>query len=212
MFMQWITAFAGIIVALAVGAVSPGPSFVLVARLAVATSRADGLSAALGMGVGGMAYATAALLGLQAILLAVPSVYFALKLLGGLYLAYLGFRIFRAAKRELAAEAPSPSNVVSPFRAFWLGLATQLSNPKTAIVYASVFAAFLPGTSSVSFAVVLLIVVFGVEAGWYAIVATVLSSSRSRRVYLSYKRWVDRTAGLVMVALGLKLVASAHEG
>jgi threonine/homoserine/homoserine lactone efflux protein len=217
MFMQEVAAFAGIIGALAVGAVSPGPSFVLVARLAVATSRANGLGAALVMGIGGMAFAAAALLGLQAILLAVPSVYFALKVVGGLYLGYLGFRIFRAAKLKLAVGAPgqgtpSQGTATSPSRAFWLGLATQLSNPKTAIVYASVFAAFLPGTYSLSFGAMLLIVVFGVEAGWYAIVATILSSSRPRRAYLSYKAWVDRAAGLVMVGLGLKLVASAHKG
>jgi len=208
--MQEFVALAGIIGALSVGVVSPGPSFVMVARLAVATSRANGLGAAVGMGVGGVVFAVAALLGLQAVLLAVPSVYLALKLLGGLYLCYLGLRIFLAAKVALTVEAPGQGDGAPLFRSFWLGLTTQVSNPKTAIVYASVFAAFLPGTFSLPFAAALLGVVFVVEAGWYAVVATLLSSSRPRRAYLSYKAWVDRTAGLVMVGLGLKLVTSAH--
>ncbi len=210
--MQEIAALAGVIGALAVGTVSPGPSFVMVARLAVATSRANGLGAAVGMGAGGVVFAVAALLGLQAVLLAVPSVYLALKVLGGLYLAYLGLRIFRAAKVPLAVEASGQVIATTPSRSFWLGLTTQVSNPKTAIVYASVFAAFLPGAFSPSFAVALVLVVFVVEAGWYAIVATLLSSSRPRRAYLGCKAWVDRAAGVVMVGLGLKLVASAHEG
>lgn len=208
--MQEFVALAGIIGALGVGAVSPGPSFVMVARLAVAASRANGLCAAVGMGVGGVIFAVAALLGLQAVLLAVPSVYLALKLLGGLYLSWLGLRIFLAARVPLAVEVPG-QRVGSPLsRSFWLGLTTQVSNPKTAIVYASVFAAFLPGHFSPLFAAALLCVVFVVEAGWYAVVATLLSSSRPRHVYLGYKAWVDRAAGLVMVGLGLKLIAAAH--
>jgi threonine/homoserine/homoserine lactone efflux protein len=209
--MQEIAALAGLIGALAVGTVSPGPSFVMVARLAVATSRANGLGAAAGMGVGGVVFAVAALLGLQAVLLAVPSVYLALKVLGGLYLGYLGIRIIRAAKVSLAVEASGQSGATSVSRSFWLGFTTQVSNPKTAIVYASVFAAFLPGTYSAFFAAVLVAVVFLIEAGWYAIVATMLSSYGPRRAYLDCKTWVDRAAGLVMIGLGLKLVASAHE-
>lgn len=48
--MQELTALAGIATALAIGAVSPGPSFVMVARTAASSTRTDGLCAALGMG------------------------------------------------------------------------------------------------------------------------------------------------------------------
>jgi threonine/homoserine/homoserine lactone efflux protein len=209
--MQEFVALAGIIGALAIGVVSPGPSFVMVARLAVATSRAKGLAAAVGMGVGGVVFASAALLGLQAVLLAVPSLYWTLKVFGGLYLCYLGLRIFLAAKVPLPIEPPGYTDGAALSRAFWLGLTTQISNPKTAIVYAGVFAAFLPHAFSPLFAAVLLCVVFVIEAAWYAVVATLLSSSRPRRAYLSCKAWVDRAAGLVMIALGLRLLISARE-
>lgn len=209
--MQEVVSLIGIIAALTIGIVSPGPSFVMVARLAVAGSRSHGMSAALGMGLGGVAFAIAALLGLQALLLAVPTIYLGLKVAGGLYLCYLGARIFIAAKAPLAVEVSSQRIGTPQFRSFWLGLTTQVSNPKTAIVYASVFAAFLPSTYSPLFALALLCVVFVVEAGWYAVVATLLSSAHPRRAYLSYKGWVDRTAGLVMVGLGLRLIASAHK-
>lgn len=204
-------ALAGIVGALAVGVVSPGPSFVLIARIAVSTSRANGLAASVGMGLGGVVFAGAALLGLQAVLLAVPTLYLGLKVLGGLYLAYLGYRIFRGAKQPLSADTSAPAQRTSLASSFWLGLSTQVSNPKTAIVYASVFAAFLPGSFSLAFAVTLLCVTFVIEAAWYAIVAVLLSSVQSRRAYLSYKAWVDRTAGLVMMGLGLKLITSAHQ-
>lgn len=205
--MQEMIALVGIVVALGLGAASPGPSFVMVAREAVATSRLNALAAALGMGLGGLLFATAALLGLQALFQAVPLAYLLLKVLGGLYLAYLGYRVFRGAREPLAL-AVTGETARRPLRqSFLLGLSTQVSNPKTAIVYASVFASFLPGAVSWALALGLLLSVFLVEFGWYAIVATLLSASVPRRAYLRCKVWVDRLAGAIMVGLGIRLIA-----
>lgn len=208
--MQDLPALIGILAALAVGVVSPGPSFVMVARTAVCGSRREGIAAALGMGAGGVVFAVAALLGLHALLLALPSLYLALKLVGGLYLAYLGWRIWTSAAQPLLlgelAERPARRGA----RALALGFTTQISNPKTALVYASVFAAFLPGAQSLAFDITLVALVFLVEAGWYALVALALATDAPRRAYLRYKSWTDRLAGGVMIGLGLKLAASAQ--
>lgn len=206
--MQDLTAFLGIAAALGLGAASPGPSFVLVARTAAASSRAASLASALGMGVGGLIFAVAALAGLQALLLSVPSLYLLLKLAGGLYLTHLGIRIWRGAGQPLPTQAASLG--AARTCPFLLALVTQLSNPKAAIVYASVFAAFLPAQTSLAFNLALAATVFGIETGWYTLVALVLSSPAPRGAYLRCKTWVDRAAGGVMVALGLKLALSAH--
>lgn len=212
--MQEFSAFLGIVLAIALGTVSPGPSFVVVARTAVSASRADGLAVALGMGAGGVLFAAAALLGLHGLLLAVPSLYVVLKVLGGLYLAYLGIRIWRGAKQPLPiadlSGSPEARRFATQFKSLALGLTTQLSNPKAAIVYASVFAAFLPTAQSAAFDVAIVSTVFVIEAGWYVVVALVLSSEGPRHAYLRYKAWIDRAAGGLMMALGAKLVSSAQ--
>ncbi|RTQ31112.1 LysE family translocator [Variovorax gossypii] len=216
--MDTTLALLGIAGAMTVGAMSPGPSFVMVARTAV-TSRADGLAAALGMGAGGLVFAIAALAGLQAAFLAVPALYLAIKGLGGAYLVYLGFRIWRGARQPLAVaqEATDPSQRQQQGRGrgkrtFLLGLATQVSNPKTAVVYASIFAAFLPREVPLVLALAVPAVIFCIETGWYSIVALALSSAAPRSAYLRYKVWIDRAAGGVMGLLGLRLVWSAVRG
>lgn len=210
--MQELIALTGIVAAMSVGVVSPGPSFVMVARMSVAGSRAQGVAAALGMGLGGMAFATMALLGLQAVLTAVPALYVALKVCGGLYLCYLGFLIFRGAREPLTLDATTAGAPRQLGRSLWRGLATQLSNPKTSIVYASVFAAFLPHDFSFGFGVAVALALFAVETSWYTLVALLLSSPGPRRVYLSCKTWVDRAAGVVLFGLGVRLiVTSANE-
>jgi threonine/homoserine/homoserine lactone efflux protein len=201
-------ALLGIVAALSVGVVSPGPSFVMVARVAVGSSRARGLTTALGMGTGGTLFGAAALLGLQSVFSAVPALYLGLKILGGIYLCYVGFLVWRSAPRAIAvADGTGPSG--KAVGSFWLGLTTQLSNPKTAIVYASVFAAFLPPRFSLAFGAAVLLAVFAIETAWYALVAIALSSPAPQRAYLACKTWVDRSAGLVMVGLGLKLATDA---
>lgn len=198
--------------AVAIGAMSPGPSFVMVARTAVASTRLNGISAALGMGIGGMLFAMAALFGLHTLLTAVPWLYVSIKIIGGTYLAYLGFKIFRGAKEPLmlpvSVEA-APAGKATRF--FLLGLGTQVSNPKTALVYASIFAALLPHDLPLSLIISLPLTVLVIEAGWYAIVALVLSSAVPRAAYLRYKSWIDRTAGSVMIFLGAKLVICARQ-
>lgn len=210
--MSEFTSLLGIGAALCIGAASPGPSFVMVARTAASGGRANGLAAALGMGLGALLFAAASLLGLNAVFLAIPALYIALKVLGGLYLAYLGMQIWRGAQQAL--DVSKEANAAGARRQknyLWLGLATQVSNPKTAIVYASVFAAFLPSSPSIQYQLLVVALVFFVEAGWYAIVATALSSEAPRSSYLRFKKWIDRLAGGIMGALGLKLAASASQ-
>jgi threonine/homoserine/homoserine lactone efflux protein len=194
--------------AITLGAMSPGPSFVMVARTAVASSRADGLAAALGMGVGGVLFACAALLGLHMVLTAVPWLYMGLKALGGAYLIYLGWMIWRGARAPLRFVEGASARTF--FRSFWLGLLTQASNPKTAVVYASVFVSLLPREVPLAATLILPLAIFVVEAGWYSVVALALSAPSPRAAYLRWKVWVDRAAGGAMGLLGIKLIAGAR--
>lgn len=208
--MELILSLVSVLGALLIGAISPGPSFVLVARTSMAASRIDGLLTAIGMGVGGVVFSVMVLLGLQVALASVPWLYLALKLVGGLYLVYLAVRIWRGAKEPIVIPSAREGIPRSVKKSFLLGLITQLSNPKTAVVYGSIFAALLPHNLPHIAALALPFLVFLVEAGWYSIVALALSAESSRAAYLRSKMHVDRVAGGVMGLLGLKLVAAAR--
>ncbi|MBY5341579.1 LysE family translocator [Rhizobium leguminosarum bv. viciae] len=197
--------FISIMAALAVGAMSPGPSFVVVSRIAISRSRLDGLAAALGMGAGGVVFAVLALAGLTALLSQFEWLYVLLKVAGGAYLVYIAVNIWRSAGQALeVSEAVNGNRALR--LSFMTALLTQLSNPKTIIVYASLFAALLPRTVPLDLIVALPLGVFVVEAGWYSIVAFAFSARHPRRLYLAAKSWIDRTAGVVMAGLGLRLI------
>jgi threonine/homoserine/homoserine lactone efflux protein len=199
--MSSLSVFLSIIAALSIGAMSPGPSFVLVSRIAISRSRLDGLAAALGMGAGGVVFSILALAGLTALLSQFAWLYLLLKVAGGAYLVYIAVNIWRSAKEPLEVSETATSQRAFG-RSFAAAMLTQLSNPKTIIVYASL----LPKTIPAGLFLALPIGVFAVEAGWYTIVALAFSAQHPRRLYLAAKNWIDRMAGAVMAALGLRLI------
>ncbi len=206
--MQSSMSLLAITGALMAGAMSPGPSFLFVARNSIALSRNHGLATALGMGLGSLIFTVLALMGLQAIFIAVPFAFWALKVLGGLYLIYLAVKTLRSARLPMSHELNAEITSMSLRKTVSFGLLTQLSNPKTAIVFASVYSALLPQTIPVAFYFIIPALAFCIDAGWYVIVAFVLSSEAPRKTYLKFKTFFDTTAGSVMALLGLKLIFS----
>ena len=203
--MESLIILGSITLALMLGAISPGPTFIYVAKNSIAISRKHGLFTALGTGTGAALFGLLAVMGLQAILLAVPSAYLALKICGGIYLLWLAFKIIKHAKEPMETTNGETAPM-SYKQAYRLGLITQMSNPKIAIVLASIFTALLPKDIPTYFYVVLPMLCFFIDAGWYSLVAVALSAEGPRKVYLKSKAVFDRIAGGVMTLLGLKLI------
>jgi threonine/homoserine/homoserine lactone efflux protein len=194
---------------LLIGAISPGPSFVFVVRTSVARSRADGLAAALGMGLGAFAYAILALVGLRALMTEAAWLFWILKFAGGVYLLYLAIMIWRHASDPIAVESDVGARR-GIGRSFGLALATQLSNPKIVAVFGAVFAALLPDHPPLWMDVALPPLIFVQESAWYALVALAFSSTRPRAIYLRAKTWIDRAAGAVIGLLGIRLILESR--
>jgi threonine/homoserine/homoserine lactone efflux protein len=193
---------------LLIGAISPGPSFVFVVRTSAGQSRADGLAAALGMGVGAFAFAVLAVVGLRALMTEAAWLYWLLRIAGGLYLIYIAVMIWRHAAAPIAVEDAVGARV-DLRRSFGLALATQMSNPKIVAVFGAVFAALLPAHPPLWMDFAIPPLIFVQESAWYALVALAFSAAHPRAVYLRAKKWIDRAAGAVIGVLGVRLIWEA---
>jgi threonine/homoserine/homoserine lactone efflux protein len=211
--MNPILSLFSILAALALGAISPGPSFLFVTRTSVALSRRDGMAAALGMGLGAAFFCALALIGLRAVIAQVEWVYIGFKMLGGAYLLYLAWRLWRGAATPITVQdLQAGRSRAGLARSFLLALATQLSNPKTILVISGIFAALLPAHVPVWMLLAIPPIQFVVETSWYTFVAAVMSSPAPRSVYLRARKWIDRAAGCVLGALGLRLILESAKG
>jgi len=199
-----LIALSAIGVAILFGAMSPGVSFLLVARTAMSSSRRVALSVAAGLGFGALIFAVIALAGLHTLLTMVPSLYTALKVAGGCYLLWLALKILRRPSNRVIDSAAIDE--VSASKAFLTGVLTQISNPHTALVFASIFSAALSKNIQPAMYIILPLMAFVIDVLWYAIVACLLSSDRPRLAYIKYRKFIDKLSGGVMAFLGLRLL------
>ena len=186
--------------------VSPGPNFILLSTTALSTGRKDALRAAFGIAVGSLIWMLAAAIGVSALLEALPALGVALKVVGGLYLVYLGYKLW--VSRGLAGNGIL-SGEARKNDSFRRGLISNLTNPKSAAYFGSVFAVFLTGEVSPLALAALIPALFVMSIAWYAALATTFSSTAVRKPYLKYSRLINRISGTLLVALGVKMVGSA---
>ncbi|QKF82521.1 threonine transporter [Halarcobacter ebronensis] len=187
------------------GSMSPGPSFILVAKTAVSRPLNEGIGISIGLALGAVFFTILAILGLYALFEAVPFLYALFKILGGLYLLYLAYQILKHSNEPLEMNMKLEKNSKGFLKALVFGFLTQISNPKTAIILGSIFAALLPKTMPEYGEILLCLLAFTIDAFWYCIVVFLLSTKKSQKVYLRFKKYIDRVAGSLLAVLGLKL-------
>jgi RhtB (resistance to homoserine/threonine) family protein len=188
---------------------SPGPSFLITARTAVARSRADGIKVALGLGAGTIVWSAAALFGLNFLFHQFHWLFIGAKVAGALFLLWIAFQIFRHAADPVEMnEEANKENGHSPLLR---GFLIQISNPKVVVFFGSIFVAMLPGEVPGWMIAALIAIVTMNEIVWYSLVSLFFGSTPVRRFYLIAKRWIDRATGAFLGLLGLRLLWQARD-
>jgi len=185
----------------------PGPAMLYAAAQTLARGRWSGLMATLGIHVGGYVHVIAAAAGLSVLFHAVPTLYTAVKIVGAIYLIWLGISLFRAKANGDLASGSLPTK--SARRVFFESITVEVLNPKTALF----FLAFLPQfiDASAAFPVWLQLMLLG------TIVNLIFSSADVVCVFMAgaiinrlrgsngARRMMQRAGGSILVGLGLHL-------
>ena len=195
-----VLAFCGVALVLAV---TPGPDMALVMRNGLRGGRPAAFRTILGISVGLLGWALATAVGVAAILAASATVFTALKIAGGVYLAYLGIRTLLALRRNGAGPEPTETNPGSPFRQ---GLVTNLLNPKLAVFFTTLLPQFISEDDPYVAKSILLAGLFvAIGLTWLVLYGFVVGAvARSR----TFRRTVEAVTGIVLTALGLRLVVN----
>lgn len=204
MTLSLLLSFAGVCFLLAI---LPGPDSFLVLRYSIGGLR-PGIAAAMGVAIGGLFWAVLVAVGLAAIVEQSAAAYRVVKVLGGLYLLYLGVKAFRARQKNKVAGVPLVPVAASVWSAFGAGTVSCALNPKVGLFYLAVVPQFL---TVVTFTGAMTLGV--VEVVVAAAVMGTFSVAAARAVVLLRKPavtdWLDRISAGFLVALGLGTVASS---
>ena len=184
----------------------PGPDFVAVVRSSMTHGTRAGLLTTLGVSLGLCLYATLSLLGLSAILVKYQWLTWAVRLLGGAYLIYLGIRLLRARPQAIDLD---PANPPARHRAILFGFLVTLTNPKAIVLFASVFATAVTASTPVWLMGVMIGLVTASSLAWYSCVSLFMSSGPVMRRFQRARHWIERAAGVCFIGLGGKVLADA---
>jgi threonine/homoserine/homoserine lactone efflux protein len=206
-------AFCGLCLLLAI---TPGPDTFLTLRYSLRRTRV-GLGAATGSSLGSLIWAALVGVGLATLLQESADAYRIVKILGGLYLIYLGIRAFlhsrssrhenNTGQPEENAERPARGGV---FRAFGAGLLSCCLNPKVGLFFLAIVPQFLPAHGDRFALTMLLGATDAVVSMLY--LSTVSIVAAKANAWLKRPRVttaLERISGAILGALGIGTIATA---
>lgn len=183
----------------------PGPDSLLVMLRTGSQGWRAGLMAALGISSGVMVHVVCAALGLSALLAASAELFMLVKLVGALYLVYLGVTMLRQRRQTARQSLGALPNLWQIYRQ---GVLTNVLNPKVALFFLAFMPQFIvPEAPHKALAFVLLGTLFNISGTLWCLLLVWFTSSARQRIGLPtwVKSWLQRAMGGLFVLLGIRL-------
>lgn len=206
--METTILLRGFVIGLSVAA-PVGPMSVFCIRRTLASGRIAGIASGSGVAAADALYASVAALGLTSVTTFMTEHQSAIRIIGGFFLAWIGWRLLRAPAAPSSATAAVPGAATAT--AFASTFALTLTNPTTILSFAAIFAGFGVATIDGSTSASLLIAgVFAGSMAWWLVLLSVVSMLRSR-VTPAWLRRINIISGCVLLGFaGIAVVAGVR--
>jgi threonine/homoserine/homoserine lactone efflux protein len=182
---------------------TPGANVLVVSHLAAGGDRRAAACAAAGVAIGAGIWSSAAAFGVTALFAEVPAFSRALQFAGAAYLIHVAVRMWRAPSRPAAQPGR-----LSRRRALLAGLLTNLSNPKAALFFGSIFTAVLPGRPGGALLIASIALVLANAMAWHLFLALFFSRRRVQVALAARRVAFSRVAGAMVGAYGVSLLVA----
>lgn len=190
-----------------IAVISPGPDFAMVSRNSLVLSRRAGMLTALGIGLGVWVHVAYTLLGIGLIIQQSAGLFALLKIVGALYLVFLGVKMLRS--RPGGVDVAAGSAPVSDSAALRTGFLTNALNPKATVFVVSLFLQVVQPTTPLSVKLGYGAIISFAHIAWFVLVALLFSEGIVKTRLLAVRHWVDRVFGGLLIGLGAVLAGSA---
>lgn len=191
-----------------VAQLSPGPDIILIAKSSASTTRRNTIHIIAGISLGIVLWVVLTLLGFTVLVEQFPWIQQVLMLIGGLFLAKMGWAMLsgglRSLKQSTALEhVQAQSSAQKNY--FLLGLFTNLSNPKTLIYFSSVFSLALSSSASDYLKAQLAVIIPLQTFLTFVLLMLLLSQPKIKAVYQRSGSYIDILSGALFLIFALWL-------
>ncbi|MND52760.1 Threonine efflux protein [compost metagenome] len=189
--------------------VSPGADLAMVMRQALVHGRRQAIITSFGIGTALMFHVSYTILGLGLIISQSVYLFNIVKWLGVAYLVYIGVKALKAGRTEISVPADGQVDGVkrgqSALKAFTLGFAANALNPKPVFFFLSIFSTVVGAHTPMAIKFGYGLVMATCLIIWFVGVSLFMTTPRMRAAFSRASKWIDRTSGVVFIALGIKL-------
>ena len=186
---------------------TPGTDTMYIISRSISQGRAAGIYSALGISAGIIIHTLLAAFGLSVILMKSVFIFNLIKIIGAIYLGYLGIRMVME-KKSTTEQTTLPKQ--SNKKIFLQGMVTNVTNPKVALFFLAFLPQFILTDSGVSSPIPFLILglTFTVTGGIWCLLTAYFSSMATTRLRGNSKAAsvLNRLTGIVFIAMGIKLL------
>jgi threonine/homoserine/homoserine lactone efflux protein len=202
---------AAFITTVALLAMLPGANNAAITRQTLLSGRRAGLLTVAGSSTGILVWASAAAVGLSAVLLTSPNAYLVLRLAGAAVLCALGAQSLWAIRRPAAPKPESStSHTGAGHRSFAVGVATSLGNPKAGVVAVSLIPQFVTAHGPVLASSVALGAIWATVSGtWFCLYVWTIDKARARASKPRVQRLMHAATGVTMLGLGIAVAVGS---
>ena len=184
------------------GAMSPGPSMVVVINNAIFKNRLNGILTSIGHGVGIGIYALFAVLGIALIIKTNLYVFNVIKFLSIIFLVYLGVNLMITDdKLEFDGK-----DINSGFTSFLQGLSISLLNPKIFIWFVAIYSQFMSVDNDMIFNTILILTASIIDAIWYVILTLLVTTNIALDFIKDKSVLLQKFVGSVFIIIGTLLL------
>ena len=187
------------------GALSPGPSLLVIISIATRYGTLAGILGATGHGVAIFVYAITTAFGVSWLSNATNHLFFYVQIMGALLLLWMGLSmLIFASKASLVSE-----NSYVPRKlgfAFTDGFLIGILNPKIAAFFASLFSQFVIPSQPLSTSIVMATTASLIDIAAYSVAALVANTILVKHLFLNYARVRDCIFGLLLLLLALSVI------
>ena len=184
------------------GAMSPGPSMVVVINNAIFKNRLNGILTSIGHGVGIGIYALFAVLGIALIIKTNLYVFNVMKFLSIIFLVYLGVNLMiNNDKLEFDEK-----DINSGFTSFLQGLSISLLNPKIFIWFVAIYSQFMSVDNDMIFNTILILTASIIDAIWYVILTLLVTTNIALDFIKDKSVLLEKFVGSIFIIIGTLLL------
>ena len=189
-----------------VAQLSPGPVVLSIAKRAASTTRRNTLQIITGISVGIIVWVVLTLAGFSALLQQWPWIQQILMLLGGFFLAKMGWAMLKGGLSSFQQSANLDTGTVPQAKNYFLlGLFTNLSNPKTLIYFSSVFSLALSSSADVSLKTQLAVLIPIQTFLTFVLFMLIMSMPKIKALYQRSGSYIDIISGALFLIFALWL-------